>query len=99
RPPASPRCPYTALFRSLELRLDAEAGPVWVDRGGFHPGEVDVIWHRRWNHTRAYARTPLLNTLARSRSPNLVELASAFHLARELDRKSTRLNSSHVKIS
>src|SRR5690606_41378672 len=90
-PPPVLLFPYTTLFRSVRLKIDAK--PVGFGQGGDllgrpalvddAPGlgmsQDDVLQHR----------------VGRDQLPVLVDHADAV----TQDRKSTRLNSSHVKIS
>src|SRR5690606_39771574 len=81
--PRPPPFPYTTLFRSLR---DGERRQVWAALQTAAPLHVP---HRR-NHLRGDDRR------------NLGRLFVASHVGAEpdrTDRKSTRLNSSHVKIS
>src|SRR5687768_17855542 len=86
RPPRSPLFPYTTLFRSLR-------------RAGAH----------RLNHATP-ARRPIMSRPVNENTPRVVALAVAFFgglaalglasgVFARLDRKSTRLNSSHGYIS
>src|SRR5690606_42142109 len=91
RPPRPTLFPYTTLFRSREVRADLLA----LRRPGRpdpprsrHLGRARLRAHRRRPSSEpAPHRTFLMTRLATA----LAELS--------LDRKSTRLNSSHVKIS
>src|SRR5438874_8013373 len=74
RPPGSTLFPYTTLFRSADLVVDAD-----------HLGMLEG-----GDETQAGAGRRVVDVAAR-----LVGL----RLEGELDRKSTRLNSSHVEIS
>src|SRR3712207_7863337 len=85
RPPRSTLFPYTTLFRSLQVSFRA------------HPSDRAVsVWDR-------YQIVYKLPLIAQSRSYSLDYLivlhSSAGHLGENLDRKSTRLNSSHANIS
>src|SRR5690606_41857841 len=97
RPPRSPLVPYTTLFRSdeafgagllgLAIEIDGmlEADVLDVPEPVVHEAEAAV--HQRRADTRATV---------------MADHEDVLHLQqidRELDRKSTRLNSSHVKIS
>src|SRR5690606_41321312 len=98
-PPASPPFPYTPLFRSRgELRP-----------GDRLPSQRDLALQARVNPNtvqRAYREMELLNMTETVRgegtfvaqNPELIRSLRA-EMAQEADRKSTRLNSSHVKIS
>src|SRR3712207_6952363 len=86
RPPRSTLFPYTTLFRS-------RVHPSRRDRDGAHPAQRDRHAprrflrrrHRRGSRDRREARLP--------------PAPRRGHLRRRLDRKSTRLNSSHANIS
>src|SRR5690606_41476549 len=84
-PPSPTRFPYTTLFRSP---LSAPAAGVRADPGGRRHRGADARRPARQQRVqdRLRARPSL------SRRPGLCEAA-------QRDRKSTRLNSSHVKIS
>src|SRR3712207_6984486 len=91
RPPRSTLFPYTTLFRS-----DSDArSPV--------PGATPAAWHGR--PTLALAIWPQHQCLGRVVVAAMVDLNSAPRcearsvLCHMLDRKSTRLNSSHANIS
>src|SRR5690606_41444775 len=90
RPPRSPLFPYTTLFRSrIGMRLAAElfaAQPHLVERGR---GRAVHVFAHQVEHRpcgEAFQRQQRLR-------------AGPFAHAVDEDRKSTRLNSSHVKIS
>src|SRR5690606_41417527 len=87
RPPPRPTpFPYTTLFRSAVARAyDAACTP---DFFGFN-GELTLQYRGRLDASRKQAHAPGLRR-------DLLEAMK--HVART-DRKSTRLNSSHVKIS
>src|SRR5438034_6441089 len=86
RPPRSPLFPYTTLFRSEEL-ADRHDRPTAGDRGrpGAGPGERDAL-----GDGDAAAVAP---------GGDLDDIAVGRGVERRLDRKSTRLNSSHTVIS
>src|SRR5207302_11304884 len=96
-PPHSPLFPYTTLFRSLSDSSSFEdqeriAGEIFAhleDDGKL--GSFTLLMHKSWNHF-------IESTKVNNAHPRLPE---HFHALRKLsrDRKSTRLNSSHVKIS
>src|SRR3712207_8358023 len=86
RPPRSTLFPYTTLFRS---RVDQEVRPGPVPAR--HQG-VDATVHRLLEHG---PHRPVRVAPARDRAEALV----AVDVEPELDRKSTRLNSSHANIS
>src|SRR5690606_41296396 len=85
RPPASTLFPYTTLFRS------SSGMPVPQIRYllAFKPAWTDHL--SRFTHAVLRGPSPL--------SPGLRELIAAFTSRRNEDRKSTRLNSSHVNSS
>src|SRR5690606_40678653 len=90
-PPSSPLFPYTTLFRSV---LDDEpAAVVLLVARGPHPHlrKLDLAVLR---HVQAGDTLDLV-------TPGLLVLRNLVQRDRDLggDRKSTRLNSSHVKIS
>src|SRR5690606_41663507 len=96
-PPCSPAFPYTTLFRSEEAGRDCAAG----DRAGL----LRLLRLGGQRH-RVAAGPPLLGTRGQAAEEphhlaqeRLSRLDRRRHLARRQDRKSTRLNSSHVKIS
>src|SRR2546427_10427048 len=96
RPPRSTLFPYTTLFRSLGIRVNV-VNPDAVIRGS-------RIWSGSWREERAAANkigTGDVEEFYRKRSllqrsvfPE--DVAEAIYF---LDRKSTRLNSSHSQIS
>src|SRR5690606_41438376 len=98
RPPRSAHFPYTTLFRSLVEPLEEEL-EVLVR----FPRKADD--ERRAQHEVGNGRAPLADPLERSclcgGPPHRFQDPRARVLERnvEVDRKSTRLNSSHVKIS
>src|SRR5438067_3502650 len=91
RPPRSPLFPYTTLFRSLASPIEQAADP---------EGEVARLLQqkRRTLRLAPLTRDPALDALA---NQQVRALASSGELSPGLqrDRKSTRLNSSHVSIS
>src|SRR5690606_41427907 len=99
-PPSSgsPLFPYTTLFRSLLTRLGRDAGTRDAQK---------VI--ERWpegNHAALYSAGPHLHMLGGMVNVEAIRFeidSSIGHFYSEFlwheDRKSTRLNSSHVKIS
>src|SRR5690606_40311004 len=99
RPPCSPLFPYTTLFRS-ELRLHLVASEATPDENLSGLGAALLIgnppWPPGWEvHRLAPERIgPVLSP--RHPSHHRLQGAPAEALR---DRKSTRLNSSHVKIS
>src|SRR5690606_39569047 len=85
RSPSSTLFPYTALFRSFQY--------IQEYTGFIYPGVVVVfgmglLWKRATN------RAALWTTIATIPAGIIMKIALP-----DLDRKSTRLNSSHVKIS
>src|SRR3712207_8205800 len=86
RPPRSTLLPYTTLFRSLRAALEREG---FVARFRVMPNAVD---------TARFAPAPAPPAAA---VPSIVAVASLLPVkgVAELDRKSTRLNSSHANIS
>src|SRR5690606_41678069 len=89
RPPTSPRFPYTTLFRSHPPHLQRRLGEA------DHARRADRVRRqhaagRVHRQITAQARDALLD-----QPPPLAALGEP----EALDRKSTRLNSSHVKIS
>src|SRR5690606_41353205 len=91
RPPPRPTLfPYTTLFRSPQP-----------------PGRIDAsspISSALWGRVEARGRHVVQREAACGRGgpdgvPKLVLVHGHVHLVKEQDRKSTRLNSSHVKIS
>src|SRR5688572_32745996 len=90
RPPRSTLFPYTTLFRSQETsrgerRGDGERVAVRVERAG----DVDERRHH----------APARETAIGARELVQGDVAVAEHHADAVDRKSTRLNSSHSQIS
>src|SRR3712207_8884164 len=86
RPPRSTLFPYTTLFRSATLLEDRLAGlPVLLDDVAPLPGDLVVRVHAGRGEDALHR-----HTLAR---------ALAAGAACAVDRKSTRLNSSHANIS
>src|SRR5690242_21359171 len=89
RPPRSPLFPYTTLFRSRDANLAVGARRAFVgDEEGHDAREIGL--HRDGHHVRH--QLVMLGEIGR----NAVRL---FHVGINLDRKSTRLNSSHMSIS
>src|SRR2546427_8071870 len=86
RPPRSTLFPYTTLFRSVDRGVHQERGSV-VRIPLSRKGDVDYV-HVIWN----------LNCLVvKNYSANATWKCSG--VRQDLDRKSTRLNSSHSQIS
>src|SRR5690606_41984532 len=95
RPPGPTLFPYTTLFRSLKAEGALRSIPIIVLR---HARATS-----RENWTGPDATRPLTGRGQRQ-AKGIVEVLRAFGVERiissdALDRKSTRLNSSHVKIS
>src|SRR5207302_10625264 len=93
RPPTSPPFPYTTLFRSraaLAVRQQRQLAPAGVvlKEAGAHRADYA-------RHVRDDRRRGLEPAGARSLERDLPDRVALQHQ----DRKSTRLNSSHVKIS
>src|SRR3712207_8086571 len=88
RPPRSTLFPYTTLFRSAVLRARTRVLP----RGGAQRGRERAAAGR----ARGGAVTVRALILGGARSG---KSALAEDLAADLDRKSTRLNSSHANLS
>src|SRR5690606_39928310 len=87
RPPSPPLFPYTTLFRSAERGLALDAGDrCAADRRDHPAGE-------------GRAALPADASRAACRIPAHGDPAQAGRRLGRRDRKSTRLNSSHVKIS
>src|SRR3712207_8796296 len=86
RPPRSPLFPYTTLFRSLELcrRIRADT------RAGY----TYIILT-----TGLSDRQDVERGMKAGADDYLIKPVDLFHLQMRLDRKSTRLNSSHANIS
>src|SRR5690606_40570842 len=87
RPPASPLLPYTTLFRSplrLRFRLASRCRDISHSPQRLDGGRGDHVG----------GESPVLEGV---RVPSQVDRLE--RLIRTVDRKSTRLNSSHVKIS
>src|SRR5690606_41447259 len=92
-PPRSTLFPYTTLFRSLET--GAESGPEPAQPGS---GYDSAVAPRGAQEPRRRGRGAVPAGPARSGRERLDQGEGAVP-ARPEDRKSTRLNSSHVKIS
>src|SRR5256885_8632492 len=84
RPPRSTLFPYTTLFRSLE---------------NYQPAIITRIYDRNGIPFASYAIQKRIVVTKRDMSPHLVNAIVATEDADFLDRKSTRLNSSHLVIS
>src|SRR3712207_7448866 len=85
RPPRSTLFPYTTLFRSD--RYDLSRVEVVASSGSALPGQLAITWMDRFgdNLYSTYGSTEVAY--------------AAVAQPRDLDRKSTRLNSSHANIS
>src|SRR5690606_40052623 len=96
RPPRPTLFPYTTLFRSDLLRTLLLELAGWQASGEstFIARERHLIALRA-----AQAHLEAAEAHARERAQQLDLFAEELRLAQERDRKSTRLNSSHVKIS
>src|SRR5690606_41913421 len=94
RPPQTPTlCPYTTLFRAQEAAVPGAHGLEEARLVRHHlqalRGDVVVLGRRRQLHGRGGSAGAGLERL----------VEGAHELPAVQDRKSTRLNSSHVKIS
>src|SRR5437870_5471269 len=95
RPPRPTLFPYTTLFRSIHAHSIRRDGPfVKVNCAAIPHGllESELFGHEKGAFTGAHRRKPGQFECAKGGTMYLDEIA-------ELDRKSTRLNSSHVAIS
>src|SRR5690606_40879351 len=91
-PPRSPRFPYTTLFRSrAALDFPDRVSALAVCDG------VPILEALEWADRRF--ATEWWHWFFFGASPHAERVITADPLARYRDRKSTRLNSSHVKIS
>src|SRR3712207_7830631 len=86
RPPRSTLFPYTTLFRSVRLCALAES------LGGVET----LISHPE---TMTHASVPIETRKRLGITPGLVRISAGIEDLEDLDRKSTRLNSSHANIS
>src|SRR5690606_42033412 len=98
RVPHSPLFPYTTLFRSVDVleRDDRHHRPE-----NLIPGDLHVVRHPR-KHRRLNEISTFAEPLAAAEhigAARPARLDVEHDLVELLDRKSTRLNSSHVKIS
>src|SRR5690606_41877045 len=89
-PPSSPLFPYTTLFRSVAARLCYAHG-VAVNAKG-----IEALIAQQF-HKATQPATKIDDPLAPSQHRHIDAVQRG--LAVDRDRKSTRLNSSHVKIS
>src|SRR3712207_9413075 len=96
RPPRSTLFPYTTLFRSLQVLVDAVRDDgVAVARSAADAPEIDgnvFVRNGRALKVGEFAQVKVERTAE-------YDLWAAAPEARPLDRKSTRLNSSHANIS
>src|SRR5207302_9594612 len=92
-PPRSTLFPYTTLFRSVVVGEDLPPRIV------VHGVDVQVLVHRQPHRGRGRTRRLGTDCLGVRRDQELRELLLRVRPRRTRDRKSTRLNSSHVKIS
>src|SRR5690606_41122010 len=94
RAPRSPLFPYTTLFRSDQY-LEAAEAYSHVDRSS--PEFSTMLYELAWVYVRLgdFQRAQRALEVLAITDPKSLELADSSLL----DRKSTRLNSSHVKIS
>src|SRR5205814_9312362 len=90
RAPRAPLCPYTTLFRSQIVQASAEQQAAPMDRFEF----LVADWHNELN-IGPFDLIIGADLLYEDR--NATDVAT--FLGRHLDRKSTRLNSSHLGIS
>src|SRR5207249_11294324 len=93
RRPRSPLFPYTTLFRSM-LDLDPQTARDPVD-------DLDVTNRELGAYSPALAARPQIVVANKADLPETQARREAIerHCATTIDRKSTRLNSSHVSIS
>src|SRR5690606_41238011 len=87
-PPAPPFFPYTPLFRSETISAESESDP-----------PLSLAAYTRKLRMLFMEATAQLRALDPGQPPLRIETAEDHELYAALDRKSTRLNSSHVKIS
>src|SRR5690606_39801103 len=94
RSPRSPLFPYTTLFRSVRQAALRAAPRLW------HPGASDFVLDalREEDPGVLAAAADALAAIA-GRVPDQTRVPPPLASEPVLDRKSTRLNSSHVKIS
>src|SRR5207249_11187209 len=92
-PPSSTLFPYTTLFRSLLVRVRRLVGQERVDLGRRRRQSCEVVCHPPQQcRLVGFRRRRQLFTLETREDESIDGVASP-------DRKSTRLNSSHVSIS
>src|SRR5690606_40451305 len=98
-PPRSPLFPYTTLFRSWDGL--PRRSTVWMSHGDLvrsaPPGFT--VTGRTANTEVAAMADPQRRLYGVQFHPEVVHTVHGGDLLQRLDRKSTRLNSSHVKIS
>src|SRR5690606_40196583 len=94
RPPRSTLFPYTTLFRSSAmLRLD-------TDLPAFRDPSASILWFRGCHEEHEKSPSSIAPKTPIFRRPSRLDpTRPPINYASRLDRKSTRLNSSHVKIS
>src|SRR5690606_41533299 len=86
RPPRSTLFPYTTLFRSTALGSDHVTGLAFFNSTAL-PSGFDS------------KNIKQIGSVSQAESLGITEGVEHYHISEFLDRKSTRLNSSHVKIS
>src|SRR5690606_41720622 len=98
-PPLATLFPYTSLFRSLELveRLCDSVGIIAAGRM-VAAGTVDELRASNGRRLRVVVRDAAPGWADGLRGEISIEELSVESGGRQVDRKSTRLNSSHVKI-
>src|SRR3989454_11196767 len=96
RPPRSTLFPYTTLFRSVDFRQSNLEGELvaWIQQARGQFGAI-VINAAAYTHTSIALR----DAISAVGIPTVEIHLSNIHAREELDRKSTRLNSSHLVIS
>src|SRR5260221_13448261 len=96
RPPRSTLFPYTTLFRS---RRPARRNSALLERGPGRNGPTLAYRPRRHLRSRLSGRPIDRGCESEGLEPSRGEWLQPFRLATSIDRKSTRLNSSHTVIS
>src|SRR5690606_39688034 len=98
-PPPPPLCPYTTLFRSKAVgpgrygaAMTAQTPPNW------YPDPQNPALVRWWDGQRWTEHVQERDAAAPPPSPARAQVPAPAPAAPAQDRKSTRLNSSHVKI-
>src|SRR3712207_9473122 len=96
RPPRSTLFPYTTLFRSPQLLRRCPGAVLMPGTHENHEEERSMS-----NHPTALARLPWIGVMTAASGAASLAMACAtpFPALAALDRKSTRLNSSHANIS